>query len=723
VVPTVAQTLDLRETPGYPLLATLTEYLAGKRLLLVLDNCEHLIEACAGLATAVLRAGAQAQLLATSREGLAIPEETLYRVPSLAFPDPHHLPPLAELPGYAAMALLLQRAQARGAPLALTAQTAPAAAQICARLDGIPLALELAAARLGALSVTQVAARLDDCFGLLTAVSRTALPRQQTLRATVEWSYSLLAPREQTLFARLSIFAGGWSLEAAEEVGAGGAIAAEEVLDLLARLVDKSLVVAEEVPDDGSTRYRLLDTLRQYGRARLAASGETTLVQRRHAAYFLALVERAEHELRGPDQLRWLDLLEREHDNLRAALAWCLERAAPGQGEEDAQAVETGLRLAGGLHWFWLFRDHNAEGLAWLEQLLARGAAAPAAVRAKALHSAGVQAGRVNDRARSLALLAEGVALSREVGDGGQLSVALGVLGWATWLDGQEEQAATVLEESVAVARAVGEPWPIAHALMHCLFRVANSAAIGRAEERARAWAAGEESLRLYQAMGNRMFAAVVQLRLGQVALYEGDYARARAAFVACLPSLRAQGGRSFFAEGLVRLADVAREQGDYGEASALYAEGLTLYRDLGDQWLPAIAWVLSRLAAIALEQGEWTVAQTLLTESLGIARDTGQVGAPERDPELAGVVEVGAALAAVQGAPGRALRLAGAAAAMRVHLNRPAAASEQATLERRLAPARQALSAEKETTALVQGQAMTPEQAIAYALDGLPPT
>jgi predicted ATPase/transcriptional regulator with XRE-family HTH domain len=248
VLPTVARTLGLPETPGSPLLTTLTDYLAGKRLLLVLDNCEHLIDACANLATAVLRTGAPLRLLATSREGLAIAEETIFRVPSLACPDPQHLPPLAELPGYAAVALLLQRAQARGASLALTARTAPAVAQVCTRLDGIPLAIELAAARLGGLSLAQLAAHLDDCFGLLSVGSRTALPRQQTLRATVEWSYSLLTPREQTLFTRLSVFAGGWSLEAAEAVGAGGAIATEEVLDLLGRLVDKSLVLAEDLP-------------------------------------------------------------------------------------------------------------------------------------------------------------------------------------------------------------------------------------------------------------------------------------------------------------------------------------------------------------------------------------------------------------------------------------------------------------------------------------------
>jgi tetratricopeptide (TPR) repeat protein len=298
--------------------------------------------------------------------------------------------------------------------------------------------------------------------------------------------------------------------------------------------------------------------------------------------------------------------------------------------------------------------------------------------------------------------------------------VALGVLGWSTWIAGQEEQAAEILEESLAVARTVGEPWVIGHALLHCVFRVANSAAIGRAGERARAWAAGEEGLRHFKVAGDRMCTAMMELHLGRIALYEGNHGRARAAFVACLPMLRALGWQSNAAEGLVRLADVAREQGDQREAVALYTEALTLYRQLGDQWLPAVAWVRSRLAALALEWGDRAVAETHLAESLAIARDTGRVGAPERPPELAGVLEVSAALAAAQGARLRATRLAAAAAALRMQLNRPPTASEQATLERTLTGVRRALGAEQQAQAWAAGQSMTPEQAIAHADDGL---
>jgi tetratricopeptide (TPR) repeat protein len=247
---------------------------------------------------------------------------------------------------------------------------------------------------------------------------------------------------------------------------------------------------------------------------------------------------------------------------------------------------------------------------------------------------------------------------------------------------------------------------------------VANSPAIERAEERTRAWAAGEEGLHLFLMVGNSMCAAMMELHLGRLALYEGKYERARTAFVACLPLLRELGWQSNAAEGLIRLADVARVQGHHAEATSLYTEALTLYHQLGDQWLPALAWVHSRLAALALELCEWKIATTHVVQSLAIARDTGWVGAPERPPELAGLLEVAAALLAVHRAPDRALRLAGAAAALRARLNRSLTADEQAALERRLTPTRQALSAEEQAAAWAEGQAMTPEQAITYALE-----
>jgi predicted ATPase/class 3 adenylate cyclase len=306
---TVAAVLGVREDGRRPLLATLTDVLRPKHLLIVLDNCEHLIDACAQLTDALLRACPKVQVLATSREALGIAGETSWRVPSLALSETDGQPAVEALRQVEAVRLFVERAVAAQSRFALTPVTAPLVVQVCRRLDGIPLALEMAAVRLRGLSVEQLADRLDQRFRLLTGGSRTALPRQQTLQATVDWSYSLLTPEEQALFARVSVFARGFTLEAAEAVCAGGVIAAADVLDLLVRLVEKSLVVA----DDGeavSTRYRLLETLRQYGRERLVASEEAATVHGNHAAYFLALAEQAERAWHGPEQVAWLGRLE-----------------------------------------------------------------------------------------------------------------------------------------------------------------------------------------------------------------------------------------------------------------------------------------------------------------------------------------------------------------------------------------------------------------------------
>jgi len=732
----VFQALGLREDADRPVLETLCAYLATRQVLLVLDNCEHLVDACAELATGLLRGCLWLRILATSREGLGVAGERLYRVPCLPAPPRDHLPLPEELGAYAAVALFVARAQERRSDFNLAADNAGAVAQVSAQLDGLPLAIELAAAWVGSLPVDAIAARLDDRFRLLTRGLRTAVPRQRTLRATLDWSYDLLSEGERLLLDRLSVFTGGCTLDAAEEVCAGDEVARREVPHLLAGLVNKSLVLLEEAR--AQARYRLLETLRQYGLEHLSAAREQVSVQRRHAVYYLALVERANQGDTGSDRLRRLDILERELDNLRAALAWCLDTGAQGDG--DMPAVEIGLGLAGGLHELWRDHDHCREGLAWLERALAQGAAAPAALRADALGSAGILAGSTNDLARAQTFLADAISLNRDIGDPRSLSLRLAGFGWAAASNGQDAQAAAALEESLALARAAGEPGLIAQALFHDLLRIVYGDAIERAEQRARAWAVGAECFQLYQ--GDRILGALVQLHLGQIALYDGDYARARAAFVACLPLIRTLGWRSSVAEGLVGLADVARAQGAYGEAADLYAEALTLYRQLGDHRMPAYAAILARLADVALERGDWAAAQTHVAESLANARETG----PDGTAQLARALEAQAALAAVQEAPRRALRLAGAAAALgarrdqpvsaatpvaapeivslaltQQRLNRPLTDYERATLERRLAPAQQALSAEEQAIARSAGQAMTWEQAIADALGELP--
>ncbi|HTM00986.1 MAG TPA: protein kinase, partial [Candidatus Omnitrophota bacterium] len=379
----VATALGVREESGRPVAETLAEAIAGKRMLLLLDNCEHLVGACAALASALLQAAPDVRVLATSQEPLGVPGEVTWRIPTLGVPDLAAGARSREAIGrYEAVRLFLDRAAGVQPTFALTDQNAVAVANICRRVDGIPLAIELAAARVKVLAPEQILARLEDRFKLLTGGSRTALPKQQTLRAAVDWSYDLLTPAEKTLLNRLSVFAGGFTLEAAEAVCSDDALDTLDLLDTLTHLVDRSLVVPEEA-GEGEVRYRLLETIREYGREKLEAAEQRTAFRVRHAEHFLALAEQAEPELTGPGQAAWLHRLSREHDNLRAALVTWLEVEGP---------PVRGLKLAGALWRFWWMRGNWAEGRSRLAALLlATGDAAPAE-RTKALHGAAVLA-------------------------------------------------------------------------------------------------------------------------------------------------------------------------------------------------------------------------------------------------------------------------------------------------------------------------------------------
>lgn len=355
----VAAALGIREQPGRPLADTLTGALSEKEMLLVLDNCEHLVDAAAHLAEALLASCPRLRIIATSREPLGMPGEMIWSVPSLSAPEPGHRYTAAELEAYESVQLFIERARYHSPAFLLTPRNAPAVAEICRRLDGIPLAIELAAARVG-FSAEEIAARLDNSLRLLTAGGRTAPPRQRTLRGTLDWSHGLLSAPERTVFRRLSVFAGGFTLEAAEAVGSGAGIAKEDALDLIARLVDKSLVVAQ-APGEGGMRYRMLEPIRQYARDKLEESGELEAVRHRHASWCLAFAEWADSGLQGPDQAKWVERLEMERPNAQAALGWSLE-AEP----------ETALRLAATLGHFWYRYGPTVEGRRWLEAALER---------------------------------------------------------------------------------------------------------------------------------------------------------------------------------------------------------------------------------------------------------------------------------------------------------------------------------------------------------------
>ena len=425
----VATALGVKEEPGKPLSQTLVAALKPKRLLIVLDNCEHLVAACAALATDLLRSCPQVRILASSREALNVSGEQTFRVPSLTLPDPKQVQTVESLSQYEAVRLFIERAQAVQPSFAVTTANAPAMAQVCFHLDGIPLAIELAAARVRSLSAEEINRRLDQRFRLLTGGARNVLPRQQTLRALIDWSYDLLTGAEKALLCRLSVFVGGWTLSAAEAVCAGEPVKDWEVLDLLTALVDKSLVAAERWGN--GTRYRLLETVRQYGGDRLRESGESEAVSGRVAAYFLALAEEAEPQMRGPEQEVWLSRLETEHDNLRASLSW-----VEGQGDGG----EDGLRLAGALSRFWGIRGHSTEGRQWLRRALARTKrgdveeesareGAGSASRAVALTGAGNLARNQGDYAEAQTLYEEALTLNGQLGDRQGIANTLNNLG------------------------------------------------------------------------------------------------------------------------------------------------------------------------------------------------------------------------------------------------------------------------------------------------------
>ncbi len=652
VAQTVASAVNVREQPGRPILATLCDDLQHKHLLLVLDNCEHLVAACARLADTLLRACPNLRILATSREALGIAGETSWRVPPLSLPDPQRLPALESLSAYEAVRLFIERAVAVLPTFTVTNENAPWIAQVCHRLDGIPLAVELAAVRVKGLSVEQIAARLDDRFRLLTGGSRTALPHHQTLRAALDWSHDLLSDAERIVFRRLAVFAAGSTLEAAEAVCGGDGVDASEVLDLLMHLVDKSLVVAEE--QGGKARYRLLETVQQYGRDRLRESGEAEAVRRRHRDWYLGLAERAEPKLVGVEQAAWFDRLEVEHANLRAALMWSVENGG----------TEAALRLVGALWRFWAVRGYFGEGRGWLEAALKESSDASPGFRAKALNAAGYLALSRGDYPTARSLLEESLAIQRQLGEQAGIAISLSNLGAAAIQRGDHAVARSLHEESLAIRRQLGDKVDIAVSL-------------------------------------NDLGGAVIQ---------QGDYAMARSLLEESLTIRRQLGDKAGIAVSLNNLGMVAIQQGDHAIARSLLEESLLLCREVGDKWLNAAA--LDTLGDLTRAQGDHAVARSLYGESLAIYRQL------KDERGIAHGLEGWAAVACVQGQHTRAAQLFAAAEALREASGAPLRISERADYDRYIVAVRAGLGQEKFTSAWAEGRAMTLERTIEYATE-----
>jgi non-specific serine/threonine protein kinase len=580
----VASALGIPERADRTLAEALADVLRPRHLLLVLDNCEHLLAGCAQLIETLLRTCSQLRVLVTSREPLTISGETVWLVLPLRVPDTYHLPPVEGLLTYEAVELFTERARSVRPSFTLTPENASAVVQVCRRLDGIPLAIELAAARLRALSVEQILARLDDIYRLLTGGSRSALPRQQTLRAAMDWSYALLSAHEQTCFRRLSVFAGSFSLEAAEAVCAAGPGESYDVLDVLSSLIDKSLVLMEQ--RSAEARYWLLETIRQYGQDKLQEFAEATQVRRTHRDWYARLAEQAEAEMLEARQGRVCDRLEAEHDNLRAAIGWSLEQ----------NEAETAARIGAEIHRFWLLRGYMSEGRSFLERALA-GLSAKNAVRAKALNVAAILASLQDNHTRARALVEESLALSRELGERKQTGYALYILGRLARIEGSYAAAVTFLEESLALFRELGQNDDIALVLSDFGLTVLY---LGEYE---RATALCEQSLALSRELGDPRGIASWLANLATVTLARGDDQRAQELCDESLALRRALGYKGGCAHTLTILGRIALVQGAYERAIACYNESLTLSQETGGQ--EGIATAMEGLAAATGMQGQ----------------------------------------------------------------------------------------------------------------------
>ena len=609
VLPTIAQTLGLRETRGRSVQEQLNAHLREQHMLLVLDNFEQVVVAAPLLAEMVANCPLL-KILVTSRIVLRVHGEQEYPVPPLALPDLRHLADNETPAQYAGVALFLERAQASKPDFQITPANVRTISEICVRLDGLPLAIELAAKRVKVFSVEQIAVRLNDACRLLTGGNRTALPRQQTIGATIDWSYSLLSEQERTLLRRLCVFAGGCSLEAAEAICAGEGIEANTVLELLSRLIDQSLVYTVE--RSGEIRYWLLEIIQQYGREKLEAMGEAVILSRRHRDWFLGLAEQAEQELVGRHQAAWLDRLEAEHGNLRSALRWSLE-----QNEGEAAA-----RIGASIWSFWLLRGYLSEGGQWLDLALAqlRGRTA---LRAKVLRVTAIIAAHQGDSARATSLVEQSLDVWRTLGDKKGIASALLSLGGGAQYHGDYEQATVHYEESLPLLIEAGDKQGAALVLTSLgltVFYQGN-------HERARTLY--EESLALFREVGDIRGIAAVLTNQGMMSLEQGDHEHATRLCEESLALRQKVGDKGGSAHTFAILGRVAFAQNNYEQAAACYQESLALRQESGEK--DGVAAALEGLAGISAVQGQARRAAKLLGAAETLRESTG-VAVPPMD-------------------------------------------------------------------------------------------
>jgi predicted ATPase/class 3 adenylate cyclase len=673
VGPTIAKTLGIGEVGGLPLLARLEAYLRARQLLLVIDNFEQVL-AATPLIAELLVAAPHLKVLVTSRSTLHLLGEHEFLVRPLAIPDPQHLTSVEALSRYAAVEMFIQRAQMVKTDFTVTNANASTLATICQCLDGLPLAIELAAAWSKFFTPEALLGRLSSRLGLLRRGSRDVPARQQTLRGAFDWSYDLLGTGERTLFQWLAVFVGGCTLEAVEAVCHAEGYLSMDVVDGLAALVDQSLLQQVEGPDD-EPRFVMLETIREYALERLAEQGEAETLQERHAAYYLVLAEHAAPQLTHTEQKLWLNRLERDHDNLRAALGWFLER-----GE-----AESGWRLVGALGHFWYALGYWTEGRQWCEKALSisdhrfrisdiqsdakdqfdiQDSISPMIWRAKALYSAGILAKDLCDYQQATALLEESLTLCGELEDTRGIAGSLNALGEVAQRQGDGGQAAVRYDEGLELFRVLDDRWGVAQSLRG----------------------------------------------LGRISLEQGDYEQATTYYQESLELFRKLGYQEGIAYILNSLGEVMRGRGDYEQAGMLYEESLALARELGIKRV--VASTLHNLGSIALYHRDTGSSAARFRESLALFLELS-------DKEGLTVCLAGlAAIAVTTGQPARAGRLFGAAEAVHLTMGGILWPTDHAEQAGYMAAARAQLDEATFTTAWAEGQAMALEQAITYALD-----
>lgn len=674
---TMALSLGLRDDPQRSTIDLLCDSLGGKRILILLDNCEHLLDACTRLIDTVLKACPQLKILATSREPLLITGEAIYRVPSLGLPTLEQI--LDTFRHYESIQLFEERAQLVQFDFSLTLENAASVTQICQRLDGIPLAIELAAANVAMFSTKQIAKQLQENFNLLTQGSRTALPRHQTLRASINWSWNLLTESEQRLMRQLSVFAGGWTLEAAQSVCDG------DVLPLLNSLAAKSLIVRNQRTET-NIRYSFHETIRQYAHEKLLGDGGIEALRDKHLSYYVKLAEQVEPELYRSNQVFWLNKLDEDLDNLRRALDWAL-----------TTDEKSGLHLIVALRFFWEARGDFREVEGWLAQLLERYKEADSLYARALVIYAKVLADRgMSSDAQKIAY--QSLELSRIISDMPAEAFSLWGLGVAM-LQSDLRQGSAFIEQSLALYKSLGDQLGQAAALDWLMY--------GQNQEHSKAYLF--ESLRLYRELGHLSGVAMCLGDLAQLMIHEGDFSFVKPFLEEAQMIYHQLGNPTGEAWMLILYGKIAFEQSDYQQACTCFEQAISLYEKVGVRWSD---WARASLAYAFLRLGDMVQARETFEISFQEAQKHNDVDV------LIYAIEGLASLNVDQEQPGRAVRLFAWSDGMREKLGYRRPPIEQNSVERDFAIIHSQLNDSEFAKLLEEGRGMTVEQAIALALE-----